>query len=94
MAERTLPQLFEESVKTYPANVLLWEKRGPQHQPTTYAGMRDLVDCPEYYVSLLKMVRGKIAEFYRTRLDHLFTPEAKDIVHPQNRTIIGRLGDS
>lgn len=41
--------------------------------------------------STMKMVRGRITEFYRTRLDHLYTPEAKDIVNPQNRTIIGRL---
>ena len=44
--------------------------------------------------STLKMVRGKIAEFYGTRLEHLFTPEAKDIVHPQNRTIVSRLDET
>jgi long-chain acyl-CoA synthetase len=44
--------------------------------------------------STLKMVRGKIAEFYGARLEHLFTPEAKDIVHPQNRTIVSRLDET
>ncbi len=44
--------------------------------------------------STLKMVRGRITDFYRNRLDHLFTPEAKDIAHAQNRTIIGRLEDT
>ena len=44
--------------------------------------------------SSMKMVRGRITEYYRTRIDHLFTPEAKDIVNPQNRTIISRLGDA
>jgi long-chain acyl-CoA synthetase len=39
----------------------------------------------------LKMVRGKIVEFYRTRLDYLYTPEAKDICNRQNMTIISRL---
>jgi long-chain acyl-CoA synthetase len=43
--------------------------------------------------STLKMVRGRIAEFYADRLEHLFTPEARDIVHPQNRAIVGRLAD-
>jgi long-chain acyl-CoA synthetase len=42
--------------------------------------------------SMSKMVRGKIAEFYRGRLDYLFTPEAKDIGNPQNRTIVSRWG--
>ena len=41
--------------------------------------------------STLKMVRGRIADYYRARLDYLFTPEARDIVNPQNRTIAGRL---
>ncbi len=44
--------------------------------------------------STLKMVRGRIAEFYGTRLEHLFTPEAKDILHPQNRTIVSRLDEA
>lgn len=44
--------------------------------------------------STMKMVRGRITEHYRTRLDHLFTAEAKDIVQPQNRTIISRLEDA
>lgn len=48
----------------------------------------------QFLNSTMKMVRGRIAEYYRTRLDHLFTPEAKDIVYPQNRTIVSRLGDA
>ncbi|HVP92058.1 MAG TPA: AMP-binding protein [Terriglobales bacterium] len=40
--------------------------------------------------SMLKMVRGKIADFYRNRLDHLYTPEARDIANPQNRAIVAR----
>ena len=44
--------------------------------------------------STLKMVRDKIAEFYGMRLEHLFTPEAKDIRHPQNRTIVSRLDET
>ncbi len=40
--------------------------------------------------STLKMVRGKIVEFYRNRIDYLFTPEAKDIANPQNAAIVER----
>ena len=40
--------------------------------------------------STLKMVRGKIAEFYKNRIDYLFSPEAKDIVNPQNAAIVSR----
>jgi long-chain acyl-CoA synthetase len=40
--------------------------------------------------STLKMVRSRITDFYRNRIDRLFTPEARDIRNPQNRTIVGR----
>lgn len=44
--------------------------------------------------STMKMVRGRIIDFYRNRLDQLFTPEAKDIAHAQNRTIISRIEEA
>jgi long-chain acyl-CoA synthetase len=40
--------------------------------------------------STLKMVRGRITEFYQTRLEHLYTAEAKDICNHQNMNIISR----
>ncbi len=48
----------------------------------------------QFLNSTMKMVRGRITDFYRPRLDLLFTPEGKDITHAQNRTIIGRLDDA
>lgn len=41
--------------------------------------------------STLKMVRPRITEFYQSRLEYMFTPEGKNILNPQNRTIISRL---
>jgi len=41
--------------------------------------------------STMKMVRGKIVEFYRTRIDYLYTPEGRSILNPQNRAIVARL---
>jgi long-chain acyl-CoA synthetase len=40
--------------------------------------------------STLKMVRGKITEFYQNRIDFLYTPEAKDICNHQNMNIVAR----
>jgi len=34
--------------------------------------------------STLKMVRGKIIEYHKEKLDYLFIPEAKEIVNPKN----------
>jgi len=42
--------------------------------------------------STLKMVRGKITEFYRDRIEYVYTPQGKDICNPQNKMIIKRLG--
>ena len=41
--------------------------------------------------STLKMVRGKITDFYISRIEFLFTAEAKNICNHQNRNIIRRL---
>ena len=41
--------------------------------------------------STLKMVRGKITEFYQNRIDFLFSAEGKNICNHQNKTIIGRI---
>jgi long-chain acyl-CoA synthetase len=41
--------------------------------------------------STLKMVRGKIVEFYKTRIDYMYTPEGKPILNDQNRAIASRL---
>lgn len=40
--------------------------------------------------STLKMVRGKIADFYRNRIEFLFTLEGKDVCNHQNLVIISR----
>ncbi len=40
--------------------------------------------------STLKMVRGRITEFYKNRLDFLFTPEGQSISNHQNMTIVER----
>jgi long-chain acyl-CoA synthetase len=41
--------------------------------------------------STMKMVRGKIVEFYRTRIDYLYTPEGKPILNAHNRAIVARM---
>jgi long-chain acyl-CoA synthetase len=40
--------------------------------------------------STMKMVRGKITEFYTARLDYMFQPEGKDLYNHQNKTIVSR----
>ena len=43
MSNRTLPQLFEDSVKKYSKNILMWEKTGIKYEGTTYEEMNKMV---------------------------------------------------
>ena len=43
--------------------------------------------------STMKMVRGRIVEFYKNRIDFLYTAEGKEICNHQNRTIVKRMGE-
>lgn len=41
--------------------------------------------------STLKIVRGKITEFYKNRIDFMFTAEGKDVCNHQNMNIVSKL---
>jgi len=43
--------------------------------------------------SSLKLVRRKVRDFYKDRLDYLYTSEGKDALSRRNRTIISRLDE-
>ena len=43
MLERTIPQLFEESVARFPENILVWEKTGDTYHGYTYRQMQNRV---------------------------------------------------
>ena len=53
MHQRTIPRLFEESVKKYPKNVLMWEKTNGNYFPLTYNDMR--VDVHNFAAGLLSI---------------------------------------
>jgi long-chain acyl-CoA synthetase len=38
----------------------------------------------------MKIVRGRIAEFYQNRIEYTFTSEGKDICNHQNKNIVKR----
>ena len=38
-----------------------------------------------------KMVRGKVAEYHKNKIDYLYTPEAKSIGNPVNFEAIKKL---
>jgi len=59
--------------------------------PATVAVLGEGFTEPNHLMnSTMKIVRGKIEDFYRARIDNLFTAEGKTIDNPQNRMIISR----
>jgi len=38
----------------------------------------------------MKMVRGKICERYKDKIEYLYTPEAKDICNKMNKEAVSR----
>lgn len=60
--------------------------------PATFAVLGEgFTEQNGFLNSTLKMVRGKITEFYQNRLDYMYTPEGKDVYNHQNKTIVGRM---
>lgn len=47
----------------------------------------------QFMNSTLKMVRGKITEFYQNRIEYLYTSEGKDIYNHQNMKIVERFDE-
>jgi long-chain acyl-CoA synthetase len=43
MQQRTIPEMFEESVRKYPNNILMWEKKNNKYEGITYREMQKLV---------------------------------------------------
>ncbi len=57
MTERTLPQLFEDSVAKYPENILMWEKPADAYVGTSYRAMRERVRA--FAAGLMELGLGK-----------------------------------
>ena len=57
--QRTIPNLFEESVKKYSNNPLMWEKRSDQYESLTYKEMQELVYLFAYGLLSLNLKKGE-----------------------------------
>ncbi|HEK86405.1 MAG TPA: long-chain fatty acid--CoA ligase [Candidatus Aminicenantes bacterium] len=74
MAERTLPQLFEESVKKFPDNVVIWEKRSGQYEGISYKEMQSRVHRFAAGLLSLGLKRGeRVALISEGRADWLMS---------------------
>jgi long-chain acyl-CoA synthetase len=92
--QRAVIQLFIDEINRY--------KREPHYQqlfpgkwlPTTFALLGEHFTEENGFInSTLKMVRWKIAEFYKERIDFMYTPEGKDVFNHLNLKIVSRMGE-
>ncbi len=70
-----------------------FEKMFPQRWLPASIGVLDegFTEGNQLLNSTMKMVRGKITEKYKNRIDYLYTPEAKDILNEKNLEAIYNL---
>jgi long-chain acyl-CoA synthetase len=60
--------------------------------PSTFALLGEgFTEQNGFLNSTLKMVRGKIIEYYKDRIDYLYTPEGRNIFNHRNRNIVKKL---
>lgn len=59
--------------------------------PSAFAVLGDaFTEQNKFMNSTLKIVRGKITEFYKNRIDFMFTADGKDVCNHQNMNIISK----
>ncbi len=85
-------RLLEDQVKAYKSGGAYAGQFPERWLPSAIAVLGEgFTEQNRMLNSTLKMVRGRITEFYKNRMDYLFTPEGKDVCNHQNRTIVRRL---
>lgn len=84
-------QLFDEEINQFKTGK--YKEMFPSRWlPATFAILGEgFTEQNQFMNSTLKIVRGKITEFYKNRIDYMYSAEGKDIYNHQNMTIISRI---
>jgi long-chain acyl-CoA synthetase len=89
--QKTLLNILESEILKFKSDGIYGGQFPERWIPSAIAVLGEgFTEDNKFLNSTLKMVRGKISEFYKNRIDFLFTPEGKDINNHQNLTIISR----
>lgn len=92
MGQKAVLKMLEGEINKFKSGSEYSDQFPERWIPSAFAVLGEgFTEQNKFLNSTLKMVRGKIAEFYKNRIDYLFTQEGKDICNHQNRTIISRL---
>lgn len=93
------PQGQEAVLRLLEAELAAWREGGgrggtfpSRWLPSTFALLGDAFTEQNHMLnSTMKIVRGKIAEYYRSRIDYLYTPAGRSVLNDQNRAIVARM---
>lgn len=92
--QRAAIQLFVDALKRYQEDSKLRAQFPAKWIPATFALLGEgFTEENRFLNSTLKMVRWRITDYYKARIDFMYTPEGKDPFNHQNMTIISRLTD-
>ena len=90
--QKAILDVIESEIAKYKSGGIYSGKYSERWIPSAIALLGEpFSEQNKFLNSTLKMVRGKITEFYQSRIDFLFTPEGKEIVNRQNCMIINRI---
>jgi long-chain acyl-CoA synthetase len=92
--QRAVIDLFVHAVQAYRTAPRLKTRFPGKWLPTTFAILGEpFSEANRLLNSTLKMVRWRIVQNYRDRIDFMYTAEGKDPFNSQNMTIIARMTD-
>ena len=90
--QKAVLNLLESEIAKYKSGGIYSGKFSERWLPSAIAVLGEsFTEQNKFLNSTLKMVRGKITEFYQNRIDFLFTAEGKEIINHQNCVIISRI---
>ena len=89
----------EEAIKLINSEINMFKTGGEMGEmfpdrwiPTTFAILPEAFTEQNGLVnSTMKVVRGKVEERYKERIEHLYTPEGKNILNDKNKEIVAML---
>jgi long-chain acyl-CoA synthetase len=92
--QQAVIQLFIDEINRYRETPEFKKKFPGKWLPVSFAILgTPFTEENGFINSTLKMVRWKICEFYKDRIDYMYTPDGKDVFNHQNMTIVSRLGE-
>ncbi|MHC1704004.1 MAG: long-chain fatty acid--CoA ligase [Tenuifilaceae bacterium] len=91
-AEEEVIKLINGEISKFKTGGEMGEMFPDRWIPTTFAILEENFTEQNGLVnSTMKVVRGKVEERYKDRIEHLYTPEGKNILNQKNREIVRNL---